>query len=121
MPDGTARQEAGGRRQENLVIRGRRVESDVWKTLGVDPAEDLSTLPGGPIIISLKAALGRIDELAQRKDPLGIWLAPDDDPADLLPPASSLLPRVSLLAVHFPKWADGRGYSIGALLRTRHG
>ena len=121
MTDGTARQEAGGRRQENLVIRGRRVESDVWKTLGVDPAEDLSTLPGGPIIISLKAALGRIDELAQRKDPLGIWLAPDDDPADLLPPASSLLPRVSLLAVHFPKWADGRGYSIGALLRTRHG
>ena len=121
MPDGTARQEAGGGRQENLVIRGRRVENDVWKTLGVDPAEDLSTLPGGPIIVPFKIAVQRIDELLGRKDPLGLWLAPDDDPADLLPPASSLLPRLSLLAVHFPKWADGRGYSIGALLRTRHG
>ena len=121
MPDGTARQEAGGGRQENLVIRGRHVENDVWQTLGVDPAEDIAILPAGPIIIPIKAAVGRVDELLQRKDPLGAWFAPDDDPADLLPPASSLQPHLSLLAVHFPKFGDGRGYSTGALLRTRHG
>ena len=120
MPDGT-RQEAGGGRQENLVIRGRHVENDVWQALGVNPAEDLSTLPAGPIIVPFKIAIERQDELISRKDPIGLWLAPDDDPADLLPPASGLLPRVSLLAVFFPKFGDGRGYSTGTLLRTRYG
>ena len=121
MPDGTARQEAAGARQENLVIRGRRVENDVWQTLGVDPAEDLSILPAGPIIVRVKVAVERIDEVVKRKDPLGLWFAPDDDPADLLPPASRLLPHLTLLAVHFPKFGDGRGFSSGTLLRTRHG
>ncbi|HEX4779967.1 MAG TPA: DUF934 domain-containing protein [Usitatibacter sp.] len=108
-------------RHENLVIRGGRVENDVWQALGVEPGEDLSTLPAGPIIFPFKLAAERIDELLQRKDPLGLWFAPDDDPADLAPRASRLVPRLSLIAVHFPKWGDGRGYSIGALLRTRFG
>lgn len=120
MPDKT-RLEAGGGRRENLVIRNRHVESDVWQTLGVDPAENLATLPAGPIIIPFKVAIERIDELSERRDPLGIWFTPDDDPADLRPRASGLLPRLSLLAVHFPKFGDGRGYSTGTLLRTRHG
>jgi uncharacterized protein (DUF934 family) len=121
MPDGTARQQATGRRQENLVIRERRVENDVWRTLGIDPAEDLTTLPNGPIIVPFKLLKERYDELARRPDPLGVWFAPDDDPANLPPAASSLLPRLSCLAVHFPKFGDGRGYSTGALLRTRYG
>lgn len=120
MPDG-ARREAGGVRQEKLVIRNRRVENDVWETLGLDPAEGLATLPAGPIIVPVKVAVERIDELVKRKDPLGLWFAPDDDPHDILPPASRLMPRLSLLAVHFPRFGDGRGYSTGTLLRTRHG
>ena len=120
MPDGTRRGAEGGR-PENLVIRGRHVESDVWHTLGVDPAEDLSSLPAGPIIVPFKVAMERIDALAERKDPLGIWFAPDDDPAGLPPVASRLQPRLALLAVHFPKFGEGRGYSTGTLLRTRYG
>jgi len=120
MPEG-ARHEARGTRPGNLVIRGRHVENDVWQTLGVDPGEDLSELPAGPIIVPFGVAVERIEELVQRKDPLGIWFAPDDDPADLAPRASRLVPRLSLLAVHFPKFGDGRGYSTGTLLRTRHG
>jgi len=119
MPEG--RIEEQGARQENLVIRGRRVENDVWETLGVDPAQDLTSLPPGPIIVPFKHAVDRVEELLQRADPLGLWFGPEDDPAELAPRASRLVPRLSLLAVHFPKWGDGRGYSTGALLRTRHG
>ena len=30
-------------------------------------------------------------------------------------------PELPLIAVHFPAFADGRGLSLGTLLRTRHG
>lgn len=46
---------------------------------------------------------------------LGAWLAPDDDPRAL----DGRLDALPLLAVDFPKFADGRGYSLATLLRTR--
>ena len=120
MPDGTGRETRDVGR-ESLVIRGRHVENDVWQTLGVDQNEDLTTLPAGPIIVAFKLFKERERELTARGHPFGIWLAPDDDPADLASHVSRLASAPSLLAVYFPKFADGRGYSIGALLRTRYG
>lgn len=55
--------------------------------------------------------------LLARGTPLGVWLAPGDDPAAI----AGDLQRLALVAVHFPKFTDGRGYSTAALLRTRHG
>ena len=45
----------------------------------------------------------------------GVWLAPDDDVRAL----RGRLDRVPLVAIDFPKAADGRGYSLATLLRTR--
>jgi uncharacterized protein (DUF934 family) len=120
MPDATMH-ESPGTRRENLVIREGRVENDPWELLGVDPAQDLTSLPPGPIIVPFKLFKQRAEELLQRDHSFGIWLAPDDEPAELTPHLSLLASRVSLLAVHFPKWGDGRGYSTGTLLRTRVG
>jgi uncharacterized protein (DUF934 family) len=36
-------------------------------------------------------------------------------------PAAVSLEGVTRIDVHFPKFGDGRGYSIARLLRTRHG
>jgi uncharacterized protein (DUF934 family) len=47
----------------------------------------------------------------------GVWLAPADDPVKL----TGLLADVALVAVDFPKFTDGRGYSIATLLRSRLG
>jgi uncharacterized protein (DUF934 family) len=119
MPEATgARQEA---RNETFVIRGRRVENDVWRTLGVDPAEDLSSLPAGPIIVPFRLFRDRQGEIVDRGHPYGVWLGPDDDAADLASSISRLASPPSVVAVYFPKFADGRGYSTGTLLRTRHG
>ncbi len=60
--------------------------------------------------------LAHRDDLAARGD-VGVLLAPDDDPAAL----SSDIDRLPLIAVDFPQFTDGRGYSIGRLLRDRHG
>lgn len=47
----------------------------------------------------------------------GVWLEPADDPAALAPD----LGRLALIAVHFPSFTDGRGYTIARLLRERYG
>lgn len=43
----------------------------------------------------------------------GVWLAPTDDPAVL----ARHLDTLPLIAVDFPTFTDGRGYSTAALLR----
>jgi uncharacterized protein (DUF934 family) len=109
---------------EARVIRGRKVEPDAWQTAGLDPAEDLAALPAGPVIVPLKLWKDRAGELLARTDPIGVWLAAGEDPAKLAPALSRLEPRasrLSVIAVHFPRFGDGRGYSTGALLRTRYG
>lgn len=104
--------------QPERVIRGRRVEDDAWTVIGLAPHEDLSAaLPAGAVLVPLSVWLERRDALAARREPIGVWLKPDDDPAALAPD----LGRLSLVAVHFPKFTDGRGYSTAALLRTRYG
>jgi uncharacterized protein (DUF934 family) len=56
--------------------------------------------------------------LAEAQPPSrGVWLAPGDDPAALRPHLDAL----PLIAVAFPVFSDGRGYSIATLLRTRYG
>jgi len=48
---------------------------------------------------------------------IGVILEPGDDVTGL----ESHLDRVSFVALHFPKFTDGRGYSHARLLRTRYG
>jgi uncharacterized protein (DUF934 family) len=48
---------------------------------------------------------------------VGIRLEPGDDPAELAPDVD----RLQLVAINFPKFTDGRGYSSAALLRSRYG
>lgn len=52
-----------------------------------------------------------------RSGRLGVLLQPSDDPMALADDLTSL----SLIAVSFPKFTDGRGYSIARLLRERLG
>jgi uncharacterized protein (DUF934 family) len=46
-----------------------------------------------------------------------VVLQPTDDPRTI----ADKLPGLKVVAVNFPKYADGRGYSIGRLLRERYG
>jgi len=98
------------------IIRNKRVEEDSWQTLGVQPDEDLSLLPPGPVIVPLAIWKQCRDDLLARGERLGVWLRPEDDPGELAADFATL----ALVAVHFPKVGDGRGYSTAVLLR-RHG
>ncbi len=69
------------------------------------------------IVVTLPRLIAEKAALAQREGRLGVTLEPTDDLAELVPHLAEL----SLIAVHFPKFGDGRGYSHARLLRDRHG
>ena len=56
-------------------------------------------------------------QIVSQPSPPDLLLEPADDPA--LVAAAVGIARV--IAVNFPKFSDGRGYSIGRLLRERYG
>ncbi|GHD58151.1 DUF934 domain-containing protein [Jeongeupia chitinilytica] len=70
----------------------------------------------GTVIVPLAQYLAQKTELNARGD-VGVWFAPDDEPELLGADAAAL----SLIAVEFPAFTDGRGFSIGRLLRERYG
>jgi uncharacterized protein (DUF934 family) len=84
------------------IIRNGRVEADDW---------DESAL------LTLSQWKLRRLQPVQAGARVGVRLEPADDPAEI----ASDLDRLQLVAINFPKFADGRGYSSAVLLRTRHG
>ncbi|MBD9481785.1 DUF934 domain-containing protein [Pseudomonas sp. PDM14] len=83
------------------------VENDPWQLL----RDDEPAPAGAALIVPLA------QWLLQRDPAQGLWLAPDDDAESL----AELLPHLPLIAVDFPSFRDGRGYSQAYVLRTRLG
>ena len=96
-----------------LIKNGALVE-DRW-TL-VREIASAAELPATKAIVPLAFWLAADAQFQARGD-VGVWLSPADDPA-LLGSVAATLP---LVAVDFPKFTDGRGYSTGRLLRERLG
>ena len=92
-------------------IKGGAVSEDRWTVLREVPG----ALPTVPVIVPLPTWLGGLDQLRTRGN-VGVWLAPADDPALLADDVATL----PVIAVDFPKFTDGRGYSIARLLRERY-
>lgn len=78
--------------------------------------------PAGRVIVPLTVWLARKDELAARfaQGEIGVWL----DSYELLEDLTSSVADINslpLIALNFPRFVDGRGFSMAALLRTRYG
>jgi uncharacterized protein (DUF934 family) len=101
------------------VIRNGRVVGDTWQVLVLTEGEKPESvkLPEGALAVTLAVWKARREELLARSTPLGVRLDTSDDPAEI----AADLQRIALVAVHFPKFADGRGYSTARLLRERFG
>ena len=95
------------------IILHDAVVGDDWQVLRPAAGEAV-VVPAGRVIVPLTVWLDQQAGLAARGD-IGVWLAGNEDPAELRPSLASL----SLIAVDFPKFTDGRGYSIAYLLRSR--
>ena len=95
------------------IILRDAVVTDDWQILRPAAGEAVE-VPSGRVIVPLAIWLEQQTGLAARGD-VGVWLAGTDDPAVLAP----WIPLLPLIAIDFPKFTDGRGYSIAYLLRSR--
>lgn len=68
-------------------------------------------------IVSLERWQAERDSLRQRNAAIGVWLKSDQSPLLL----ADDLDRLSLVALEFPKFTDGRGFSYARILRDRLG
>ena len=96
----------------------RRLDGNVGRWLAVGEDGFVPDFPEGADLIAPLALLqARGDELLERTGRTGVLLQPKDDPAAI----AGTLQRLALVAVNFPKFGDGRGYSSARLLRERYG
>lgn len=94
------------------IIKDGAVVSDEWHLIREETAE----LPAGPCIVPLARWQAERDTLSARDD-IAVWLASDQSPRLL----GDDIGKLPLIAVDFPGFADGRGFTYGRELREQHG
>jgi uncharacterized protein (DUF934 family) len=94
------------------IIRKRAITDDDFTHI-----PDTTELPetGKPIVTLARYAKAH-DELLARYPALGVQV-----PSDKLPSDIPQLGRLALIAIEFPKFTDGRGFTVAHQLRLRHG
>jgi len=100
------------------LIKERRIVADSWRLLERGAKGELPEAPvRGDVIVPLGLWLARREDLLAYPGRLGVWLDANEEPEAI----AGDLQRFALVAVNFPKFADGRAYSIARLLRERYG
>jgi len=95
------------------LIKENAVVEDIW--VHVNGGEDLRDQDS--VIVSLDRWQDEQEDLAKRNSPLGIRLRADQPPSEI----AGDLSRISVIALEFPAFTDGRAYSYARLLRERLG
>ena len=94
------------------IIKDKQIIEDSWMHIA-DDAE----IVDGDITVSLSRWQQEAAELAAHKGNIGVRLAP----ADIVEDLSGDLQKISLIALEFPAFTDGRSFSQARLLRSRYG
>lgn len=94
------------------VIIDHAIVNDAWTLVA---AADTEIPDAQKIIVPLK--IWALKPAGLDGKTVGVWLDSADDPAALAGDIQSL----PIIAVNFPTFKDGRGYSTAYLLRTRYG
>lgn len=96
---------------QNLIKNREICQDDTW-VLVRSAEEDFNA--ADDLIVPLELYLAGELPAGGRRAP---WLSPDSD----LEALRSSLASVELIAIDFPAFTDGRGYSLARLLRERYG
>src|SRR5580765_8389016 len=100
------------------LIKEQRIVADSWRLLSRGPKGELPEAPAqGDVIVPLALWLERREIFLAYPGKLGVWLDANEGPESI----AADLQRFALVAVNFPKFGDGRGFSIARLLRERYG
>lgn len=93
------------------------IKSGAYAQDAYAPVADDAALPDGAVLVSLARFQKERDSLLERNTPIGVKLQSSENPEILGADVS----RLSLIALEFPKFRDGRAFSWARILRTRLG
>lgn len=96
-----------------LIDRNGRIP-DAWMRVGENGPRASAEVP---VLVPLAEWQANRATWLPRAPGLGVLLGPADDPSEIADDFDAL----SLIAIDFPSFTDGRGYSIARLLRERYG
>ncbi|MBW0146327.1 DUF934 domain-containing protein [Marinobacter arenosus] len=101
----------------DVIFQDGSIQPDRW-TVVPRPAEgeSLDIPEQGQALIPADLWLAGYEHFAGN-DAIGVWFDSHDEPEILAGKVNDL----PVIAVNFPKFSDGRGYSIARLLRERFG
>lgn len=101
-----------------MIIKNKTIVDDGWIVLRLKENDTPQSVavPSGKVIVPLKVWQAQRAALQNRAG-LGVWLASHERAENL----QNDLARFAVIAVDFPRFADGRGYSIAYHLRARMG
>lgn len=98
------------------VIRNGAIEHDDWTVVPRPAADEAATLPAvSKLLVPLALWQQEKHALIARGEPLGVWIDSDEDPLVL----GGDVHLFSIVAINFPAFKDGRGYSSAYLIRDR--
>ena len=88
---------------------------DPWRTITGEDGPMVTLTPAPHSLLTL-AQWHSVRSTWPAGMPVGVQFPNDADIEEL----AEDLPRLALVALHFPKWVDGRAYSQARLLRARY-
>ncbi|MGD9660591.1 MAG: DUF934 domain-containing protein [Porticoccaceae bacterium] len=94
------------------LIKGNSVVEDSWKVLSAEQADNL---PVGNLLLPLANWLD-LDDTSRHSGNIAPWIESGEE----FEHALDKLLKAPLIAVHFPTFMDGRGFSTAEILRSRH-
>lgn len=99
------------------LIKDGSIVDDSYSFVAANEDGSLPALPASPVLVKLPVWKQHRDALLAHPHAKGVQLAPDEFAEAL----ADDLDKLELVAIEFPAFADGRGYSTAYILRGRLG
>ena len=93
------------------IIKDQTIVSDDWQLVD----KEATTIPAGKALLPLSLWQANKDNLNPATE-LGLWLDSDESPQLITEDVN----QFAVIAINFPAFADGRGFSYGRELREQH-
>ncbi len=94
------------------LLKDNHLIDNSWQVLAKDFT---GALPNSPCFVPLDYWLANKDKL-QSSETIGVWLDSEQEPEEI----AGDLENLQYLAINFPTFTDGRGFSIARLIRDRY-